>query len=81
MVNLLGAEAQTVTTGRQYRELTSIPGAVLHLYGKRVARPGRKMGHVTFLAERAEETVERAARLMRLLEQSEERLLHRSHLS
>jgi 5-(carboxyamino)imidazole ribonucleotide synthase len=81
MVNLLGAEAQTVTTGSKYRELISIPGAVLHLYGKRVARPGRKMGHVTFLAERAEETVERAARLMRLLEQSEERLLHRSHLS
>ena len=23
------------------------PGAHLHLYGKREARPGRKMGHVT----------------------------------
>ena len=23
------------------------PGACLHLYGKREARPGRKMGHVT----------------------------------
>ncbi|MCP9442269.1 MAG: 5-(carboxyamino)imidazole ribonucleotide synthase [Nitrospira sp.] len=81
MVNLLGAEAQAVTTGQQYRELTSVPGAVLHLYGKRVVRPGRKMGHVTFLAERAEETVERATRLIRLLQPSEERFLHRSHLS
>ena len=26
------------------------PAARLHLYGKESARPGRKMGHVTFLA-------------------------------
>ena len=26
-----------------------IPNVKLHLYGKRDARPGRKMGHVTFL--------------------------------
>ena len=28
-----------------------IPGAVVHLYGKRAIRPRRKMGHVTFLGE------------------------------
>jgi phosphoribosylaminoimidazole carboxylase (NCAIR synthetase) len=28
-----------------------IPGAVLHLYGKREIRSRRKMGHVTFLGE------------------------------
>jgi 5-(carboxyamino)imidazole ribonucleotide synthase len=31
------------------------PGVKLHLYGKREARPGRKMGHVTALGETAEE--------------------------
>jgi len=27
-----------------------VPGVALHLYGKRDARPGRKMGHVTATA-------------------------------
>ena len=30
--------------------LLALPGACLHLYGKEEARPGRKMGHVTFVA-------------------------------
>jgi 5-(carboxyamino)imidazole ribonucleotide synthase len=34
----------------------SHPGAHLHLYGKRAARPGRKMGHVTV----CDDTVEAA---------------------
>lgn len=33
----------------------AIPGVSLHLYGKRDARPGRKMGHLTALASSAEE--------------------------
>ncbi|HXA47116.1 MAG TPA: 5-(carboxyamino)imidazole ribonucleotide synthase, partial [Burkholderiaceae bacterium] len=28
----------------------ALRGAHLHLYGKAEARPGRKMGHVTFVA-------------------------------
>jgi 5-(carboxyamino)imidazole ribonucleotide synthase len=43
MENLLGDEA------RRWREILAEPGARLHLYGKREARPGRKMGHVTRL--------------------------------
>jgi 5-(carboxyamino)imidazole ribonucleotide synthase len=80
MVNLLGAEIQTATTGRGYRRLTAIPGAVLHVYGKRQVRPGRKMGHVTFLAERSEEAVERAQWLMRVLSSTEDRAPYCSHL-
>ena len=34
------------------------PGVKLHLYGKREARPGRKMGHLTALAPTAEEAAE-----------------------
>jgi 5-(carboxyamino)imidazole ribonucleotide synthase len=51
MVNLIGEDAATMMKGTGYRTLLDIPGAVLHLYGKRVIRPGRKMGHVTFLGE------------------------------
>jgi 5-(carboxyamino)imidazole ribonucleotide synthase len=44
MVNLIGQDALS------WVELAGEPGACLHLYGKREARPGRKMGHVTRLA-------------------------------
>lgn len=36
-------------------------GAKLHLYGKTQARPGRKMGHVTFLAGDLEDAILRAS--------------------
>jgi 5-(carboxyamino)imidazole ribonucleotide synthase len=32
-----------------WADLAAEPGANLHLYGKKEARPGRKMGHVTRL--------------------------------
>ena len=43
MVNLIGKDAL------DWPRLAAEPGACLHLYGKREARPGRKMGHVTRL--------------------------------
>jgi 5-(carboxyamino)imidazole ribonucleotide synthase len=51
MVNLIGDDAAILTKGAGYRTLLDVPGAVLHLYGKREIRPRRKMGHVTFLGE------------------------------
>lgn len=38
------------------------PGVSLHLYGKREARPGRKMGHLTALAGTPEEALDRVER-------------------
>ncbi len=43
MRNLLGDDVEA------WAELAADPGARLHLYGKRDAAPGRKMGHVTWL--------------------------------
>lgn len=40
MKNLIGEEAL------EWQKLTSEAGTAVHLYGKREARPGRKMGHV-----------------------------------
>ncbi|HEY0352843.1 MAG TPA: hypothetical protein VGC68_04330, partial [Enterovirga sp.] len=34
-------------------EILARPGAHLHHYGKRKARPGRKMGHVTIVEPEA----------------------------
>lgn len=44
MENLIGDEVE------RWRELSREPNACIHLYGKRDAQPGRKMGHVTRLA-------------------------------
>ena len=43
MENLIGEEAN------DWPRYLADPTARLHLYGKATARPGRKMGHVTFL--------------------------------
>jgi 5-(carboxyamino)imidazole ribonucleotide synthase len=40
----------------RWPEILKDPDAKLHLYGKREIRPGRKMGHVTRLSPRKEET-------------------------
>ena len=40
------------------------PGTALHLYGKREARSGRKMGHINVTAERFEEAVEIANQIV-----------------
>jgi 5-(carboxyamino)imidazole ribonucleotide synthase len=47
MLNLIGKEAL------DWQRLAAEPGACLHLYGKREARDGRKMGHVTRLFPRS----------------------------
>jgi 5-(carboxyamino)imidazole ribonucleotide synthase len=71
MVNLIGDEVNRVGAGEGLAELLRRPGAKLHLYGKKSVRPGRKMGHVTFLAEKAEEAWEAALALRRVLRPSD----------
>ena len=59
MVNLLG----NLWQGDQpppWDQVLSHPRAKLHLYGKRDARPGRKMGHFTLLGNRVEEVLSQA---------------------
>lgn len=50
MVNLL-ADAEGPGHPRGLRGGLAVPGAHVHLYGKLIATPGRKMGHVTVLGE------------------------------
>lgn len=49
------------------RVLEELPGAKLHLYGKAQARPGRKMGHLTLVADDARSAHEACTRAMALL--------------
>jgi 5-(carboxyamino)imidazole ribonucleotide synthase len=55
MINLIGEEVLRATSGEGLPQLLRMSGAKLHLYGKREVRPGRKMGHVTFLGEKPED--------------------------
>jgi 5-(carboxyamino)imidazole ribonucleotide synthase len=59
MLNLLGDCWKT--TELDWSEILTEPMAKLHLYGKREARPGRKMGHVNALGQTASDMVVRIA--------------------
>ena len=57
MVNLLGYESAESDYLEKRQQLAQIPRSFVHWYGKKVSRPGRKLGHVTVLL--SEEAVDR----------------------
>ena len=50
MVNLVGEGGAGAPTVQGLDDVLHLPGAYLHLYGKKETRNGRKMGHVTLTA-------------------------------
>jgi phosphoribosylaminoimidazole carboxylase len=68
MINLLG-DSQADSYLQTAYMAKSIPMARVHLYGKDGARPGRKMGHVTILANSAVELEERVKPLVDFIDQ------------
>lgn len=68
MVNLLGDSWETPSGEPNWEVLMQAPNAKLHLYGKKEARPGRKMGHFCVLAESADAALEQAEALKETLE-------------
>lgn len=68
MVNLLGEDG---FTGEAYvegmDEAVNEKGVYLHLYGKKLTKPFRKMGHVTLLADKIEMLKEKADRIKKLI--------------
>jgi 5-(carboxyamino)imidazole ribonucleotide synthase len=64
MINLIGPDEGSGTyelTGLE--TLLQIPGVYVHLYGKNESRPGRKLGHITLLAETKEALFEKAEKV------------------
>jgi 5-(carboxyamino)imidazole ribonucleotide synthase len=63
MVNLLG-ELWFGPTGEarepDWDKLYAVPNLKLHLYGKKSARPGRKMGHFTVVGEKLDSVLKTA---------------------
>ena len=67
MLNLIGDEVSQVTTTPGMQQLLSEPGAVLHLYGKRVIKPKRKMGHITVIGDDLNACIEKAEKARKLI--------------
>jgi 5-(carboxyamino)imidazole ribonucleotide synthase len=63
MVNLLGDVWKEDGGEPNWDVLAEAPNAQLHLYGKKQARPGRKMGHFNVMAATADEALEQAQAL------------------
>ncbi len=58
IVNLLG-DLWTGDAPPPFDRALEIPGVRVHLYGKRVARPGRKMGHLSAIGATPEEALQK----------------------
>lgn len=68
MVNLLGEDGFTgeaIVEGMD--EALKEKGVYLHLYGKKLTKPFRKMGHVTILADEPSQLKEKAERIKELI--------------
>lgn len=67
MLNILGdvwfSPGATAPREPDWVGVLAVPTAKLHLYGKREARPGRKMGHVTVVAATLDQARADAARV------------------
>ena len=50
MVNILGTRHGTPEY-RGLREIMAVPGIKVHLYGKKIASPNRKLGHITVMGK------------------------------
>lgn len=68
MVNILGSEHHNGTYKIEgLRKLMSIPGIKLHIYGKKISKPRRKLGHITVTAQNVQEAIFRAERAKRTI--------------
>jgi len=66
IVNLLG-DVWLKEHPPQFDRALAIPGVDVHLYEKHVPRPGRKMGHLSALADTPEEAVKRVLEAKKVL--------------
>src|SRR5882757_7896687 len=51
MLNLIGHSSSMTEITNTTQVALAIPGVSVHLYGKLECRPGRKMGHITIIAD------------------------------
>lgn len=60
MINIIGPEGVYGKYALEHRDyLLREKGVYIHMYGKEETRPGRKLGHITILADNIDELLER----------------------
>ncbi len=68
MLNLLGEPGHTGPAHYQgFEDCLAIDGVYIHLYGKEITKPFRKMGHITILGNSAEDAIAKAMKVKGLL--------------
>ena len=68
MVNILGGEGYEGPVRYEgLTEIMAIEGVKIHLYGKKITRPFRKMGHITVLSDSLETALEKAEKVKQLI--------------
>jgi 5-(carboxyamino)imidazole ribonucleotide synthase len=68
MINLLGEEGHTGPVYYEGLDKTlALEGVKVHLYGKKITRPYRKMGHVTIIARTVEDAASKAVLVKKTL--------------
>ncbi len=68
MLNLLGEDGFSGTAKYEgLNEALAIPGVYPFLYGKKITKPFRKMGHVTILGVNKEEVIEKSEQVKNLI--------------
>jgi 5-(carboxyamino)imidazole ribonucleotide synthase len=68
MVNLLGEpgyEGRPMITG--LAAALAVSGVCVHIYGKAVTKPGRKMGHLTVIEESVEAACRKAEQVKNII--------------
>jgi len=68
MINVLGEEGYSgdaVYVGME--EVLTLPGVYVHLYGKKITKPFRKMGHVTVIDQNRDEAIKKARKVKEVL--------------
>jgi 5-(carboxyamino)imidazole ribonucleotide synthase len=69
MVNILGDENFNGPYGvKGLTEMFQVPGATLYIYGKKISKPQRKLGHITATGKTIDEAYERATNARKMIE-------------
>ncbi len=68
MINILGSEGfEGPVVYEGLTESMAIEGVKIHLYGKKITKPYRKMGHITILSSTLEDALNKAEQVKKLI--------------
>jgi 5-(carboxyamino)imidazole ribonucleotide synthase len=68
IVNVIGAEGHTGEANYEgLNEVLKMDNVFVHIYGKAMTKPGRKMGHITILSEEKQELIHKINQIKSLI--------------